>query len=644
MPLTIKVTYGSDTRRITVQSTPSFSQLHAMIKNMYKFSEEEIAVRYVDEDEELVRITSDEELEEAFQTLKKTKVASDRRLLRLYATKTGDEDPTASQLVQLLSSMSGPSLAQSVSQLNMLASLLQNPQVSQLLPALGRPPSSPLSSPAQQGSFEIPDWSRQSVVGCLSRPSSSGSSSPKPATATTPAVSTEIKSLKADMERLSTSVKPANGANGAARQPYTVAGRPYEFNPSARVVAEPSSNPGPAMPTVRQPRATPAAFDSFGFEPIEVDVPVEVEVPPLQPIQPIHPNVVSPFPALSYGASRPEDVKEETIVAETEIEQLSFLEVQPQKQSETPVAQEKTPEELAATAKLAADADAKRNAAEAQIEANRQAELAAAEAKRAQAAVEAQRFAEAEAQRHAEAEAKTAAEVEAKMAAEAEAKMVAEAEAKAAAAKKAAETNAAAAALAEKKATQAPTSQKVKYQARFVRDLYVVDQQEMKPFEKFVRGWVMCNDGYAEWPVGTQMTWVAGDKLSQHLQKSVPVVKPGETLEISMEMCAPGKPGRYVGYYRLALPNGNRFGHRVWVDIMVKEPAPQFSMPSSSHFVPAPSAPQPTEVEVPARFAKVFESLQTMGFSDKEQILAALEKHDGNIERALEQLLQGMVQ
>lgn len=600
MPLTIKVTYGSDTRRITVPSTPSFSELHAMIKKMYKFSEEDIAVRYVDEDEELVRITCDEELEEAFQTLRKTRVAADRQLLRLYATKTGDEDPTASQLVQLLSSMSGPSLAQSVSQLNMLASLLQNPQVSQLLPALGRVQPSPASSP-QPGSFEIPDWSRVEASSPGFSPISSAStleSVPKVPTAAEKAAATaEIDRLKTEMERL-TATSPASHG-GRPSQPYTVAGRPYAFNPTPRVVAEPASNPGPARPMERhQPvvakASQPSAFDSFRFEAVDSDVPVEVEVPPLK--APIHPNIISPFPALSYGASRA--VKEETIVAESEKDQLCFLGVQGEKETEASI------DPVAALTQVAEKVTEK--------------------------------VAETVAEKAEEHVAEPVPEPVVQDAAKEEPKKTDEAVAE--------KTAPAVLATAEKKAPQASSSQKVKYQARFVRDLYVVDQQEMKPFEKFVRGWVMCNDGYAEWPVGTQMTWVAGDKLSATLQQSVPVVQPGETLEISMEMCAPGKPGRYVGYYRLSLPNGNRFGHRVWVDIMVKEPTPQFSMPSSSHFVPSPSAPAEVEVEVPARFAKVFDSLKVMGFSNKAQMISALEKHDGNIERALEELLQGMVQ
>lgn len=44
---------------------------------------------------------------------------------------------------------------------------------------------------------------------------------------------------------------------------------------------------------------------------------------------------------------------------------------------------------------------------------------------------------------------------------------------------------------------------------------------------------------------------------------------PDEEVEVSVDLVAPEKPGRYVSHWRLVSPAGQKFGHRVWVLIQV---------------------------------------------------------------------------
>merc|ERR1711916_243393 len=44
---------------------------------------------------------------------------------------------------------------------------------------------------------------------------------------------------------------------------------------------------------------------------------------------------------------------------------------------------------------------------------------------------------------------------------------------------------------------------------------------------------------------------------------------PGETVDVAVDMIAPRAPGRYCSYWRMKAGDGIRFGHRVWVDILV---------------------------------------------------------------------------
>lgn len=43
------------------------------------------------------------------------------------------------------------------------------------------------------------------------------------------------------------------------------------------------------------------------------------------------------------------------------------------------------------------------------------------------------------------------------------------------------------------------------------------------------------------------------------------VLQPGEEMDISVPLVAPNAPGRYTAYFRLAGPEGKKFGQRVWV-------------------------------------------------------------------------------
>jgi len=49
---------------------------------------------------------------------------------------------------------------------------------------------------------------------------------------------------------------------------------------------------------------------------------------------------------------------------------------------------------------------------------------------------------------------------------------------------------------------------------------------------------------------------------------------PGEVVDVSVKVQMPDKPGRYTGYYRLSYgPDDIKFGHRIWLDVLVSETA-----------------------------------------------------------------------
>jgi hypothetical protein len=154
-------------------------------------------------------------------------------------------------------------------------------------------------------------------------------------------------------------------------------------------------------------------------------------------------------------------------------------------------------------------------------------------------------------------------------------------------------------------------------------------------------------------------------------QPLVPLAAPGEVVDVSVKVQMPDKPGRYTGYYRLSYgPDGIKFGHRIWIDVLVSEPAlPEISsigrevktvfgkainvvskvlkgekpaQPSPSQQLPeAKTSPQPREqpsseplvpvlVLPPFQYQAELDILTGMGF-DAEKSKSALLTHKGNV-------------
>ncbi|KAK3037522.1 hypothetical protein RJ639_030330 [Escallonia herrerae] len=118
-----------------------------------------------------------------------------------------------------------------------------------------------------------------------------------------------------------------------------------------------------------------------------------------------------------------------------------------------------------------------------------------------------------------------------------------------------------------------------KLDSRFIQDVNVVDGTIMAPLTPFTKIWRMRNNGTIVWPKGTQLVRIGGDKLSN--THSVEVQMPADglpverELDIAVDFTAPMSPGRYVSYWRMALPSGQKFGQRVdetpkdsWYDSM----------------------------------------------------------------------------
>jgi next-to-BRCA1 protein 1 len=130
--------------------------------------------------------------------------------------------------------------------------------------------------------------------------------------------------------------------------------------------------------------------------------------------------------------------------------------------------------------------------------------------------------------------------------------------------------------------------------AHFVRDA-VADGTCLPPNTVFEQTWYLRNGGNSAWPAGCTVRFVGGDNMcavdpdhpaSVHELVSASEsttcyaeVAPGQEAGFTVLMRTPNRPGNFISYWRLTGPDGNKFGHRLWCDVNVKELAPVVKEP-----------------------------------------------------------------
>ena len=82
MPFVVKIKFEDDTRRITLDSIPKYEELVQLLRQLFPNAPNQFSVKYQDEDEDMVTISSDMELQEA------VRVASlgSNKVIRLFIT------------------------------------------------------------------------------------------------------------------------------------------------------------------------------------------------------------------------------------------------------------------------------------------------------------------------------------------------------------------------------------------------------------------------------------------------------------------------------------------------------------------------------------------------------------------------------
>jgi len=110
--------------------------------------------------------------------------------------------------------------------------------------------------------------------------------------------------------------------------------------------------------------------------------------------------------------------------------------------------------------------------------------------------------------------------------------------------------------------------------AGFVADVSIPDNTPIEPGASFRKTWRIKNTGKTTWTTNYTLVYIDGERMNAPDRVSMPnEVKPGEEVEISVDLTAPDKPGTYKAFFRLRNANGQFFhldgSGDLWVQIVV---------------------------------------------------------------------------
>jgi len=112
--------------------------------------------------------------------------------------------------------------------------------------------------------------------------------------------------------------------------------------------------------------------------------------------------------------------------------------------------------------------------------------------------------------------------------------------------------------------------------ALFVEDITIRDNMQIQGGESFNKIWRLRNDGTCIWNRSYTLTFFGGDRMEAPKTISLPeLVRPGQFIDLSIDMTAPMAPGMHQGFWRLRSDTGEYFGigssgdQSFWVKIYV---------------------------------------------------------------------------
>lgn len=99
------------------------------------------------------------------------------------------------------------------------------------------------------------------------------------------------------------------------------------------------------------------------------------------------------------------------------------------------------------------------------------------------------------------------------------------------------------------------------HRASYVEDVTIKDNTTMTAGDPFVKTWRIKNTGTCSWTKDYRIVFLNGNAMNAPASVAFPTnVNPGNTVDLSVPMNAPGTTGDYTGSWMLKAANGTTFG------------------------------------------------------------------------------------
>jgi len=95
--------------------------------------------------------------------------------------------------------------------------------------------------------------------------------------------------------------------------------------------------------------------------------------------------------------------------------------------------------------------------------------------------------------------------------------------------------------------------------AMFVKDISLADNADLAPNQWVTKTWAFKNDGKESWPANSNLVFKTGRLMPRTRQIPLPETKAGETVNISVQLRTPPRPGRHSAIFTLTSPDGTAF-------------------------------------------------------------------------------------
>jgi len=109
-------------------------------------------------------------------------------------------------------------------------------------------------------------------------------------------------------------------------------------------------------------------------------------------------------------------------------------------------------------------------------------------------------------------------------------------------------------------------------QADFIADVTIPDGTRFEQGQSFTKTWRIKNSGTCTWNKRYLLVYLKGDQMSAPGSTELSETRPGESVQLSLDMIAPPSDGVYQGVYQFQDPNNKRFAMKdgnLWVIIVV---------------------------------------------------------------------------